>query len=153
MRVSKLVAGLAAVSVLGLGLFAGSVIGSDGGVDTASRLTGDFGTPQPVKLHFGPTTFARAKHKHKPKVIYGRSSSRSIAAGDSDLASVKCPKKYPVPLSVGLDSSGPGIFPGILAHPTVPNSDRSMNAAAVNMTSSPGQWVVTAVCAKGVAQG
>lgn len=153
MKISKWVAALATVSVLGLGAFAGSVIGSDGGVDVASRLTGDFGKPDPAKLHIEAGAMARAKSGGGPAVVYGFTSKRPIAAGDSDLTSITCPKKFPVPLSVGLESSGPGVFPGILAHSSSDNGKRVMLAAAVNTTQSAAKWQVTATCSKGIALG
>ncbi|MBK5117845.1 MAG: hypothetical protein JJE23_13125, partial [Thermoleophilia bacterium] len=60
----------------------------------------------------------------------------------------KCPKKFPVPISAGLETSMPGIFPGVIARS--PNVARAMVIGAVNTTATDGQWSPTIACMKGV---
>jgi hypothetical protein len=137
----------AAVALLGLGLFAGSVVGDDGSVDVAERIGGDFGEPidQTATPARSPRAVAAAKAK-KPKVLHGSGQPIMLGSGENSSVSLQCPKKYPVPISAGLDTSIPGIFPGIIRRSSL---NRAMLVAAINTTRTTGQWTPTIVCMKG----
>jgi hypothetical protein len=147
-------AGAAAIAVAfaGIGVAAGTVMSSDGSVEIGDRLDGDYGPPETVRLE-APATRATAEasgKKKQPKVIHGSGSERVVSANSNDSISLICPKKYPVPLSAGLSTDAPGVFPGII--------ERSVDApgmfvAVVNLTTNDIAWRPTAVCAKGMKEG
>jgi hypothetical protein len=135
------------------GIFAGSVIGGDGSIDTADRIGGDYSDPIVQQLDATGTkrvagTAGKAK---KPKVIYGTGEVTSVDPEGNSTISLICPKKYPVPLSAGLDTSIAGIFPGRITRSD--SAPRAMLVAVVNTTKEAGEWTPTAVCAKGMKEG
>jgi hypothetical protein len=148
MRITHSALLVGAVALLGLGLFAGSVAGDDGGIDVADRLGGGFGDPiEQVATLDGPARAETAAKRKKPKVLHGRGQAIELAGGANSLISLQCPKKYPVPVSAGLDTSIAGIFPGIITRDDRP---RAMLVAAVNATDRAGRWTATMACMKGV---
>jgi hypothetical protein len=151
----KTAAGVAAVAATfaGLGLAAGTVVSSDGSVEVGDRLTGDYGPPETVRLEVPATrTTAEAsgKKRRKPVVIHGFGNNRTVAGGGTDSISLLCPKKFPVPLSAGLSTEAPGVFPGIIERDV---DEPGMFVAVVNVTNADIDWRPTAVCAKGMKEG
>ena len=53
-----------------------------------------------------------------------------------------------MPLAAGIETSVPGIFPGILSHDG--DKPRAMLVAAVNTLDGPGQFRAASTCAKGI---
>jgi hypothetical protein len=149
----KATAGVAAALALtGLGVAAGTVIGSDGSAELADRISGDYGPAEEVRVEI-PAARAQAesaKKAKKPRVIHGVGATRTVPAGDSDTVSLICPTKFPVPLSGGLRTSAPGIFPGVIERST---SGPGMFIAVVNISNAELSWEPTAACAKGMKEG
>jgi hypothetical protein len=135
-----------------IGVAAGTVIGSDGSADIGDRLTGGFAAPETVHVQI-PDGRAKAEasgKKKKPVVIHGSGSNRTVAANGNDSISLICPDKFPVPLSAGLSTEAPGVFPGIIERSVTGNG---MFVAVVNITNSDIEWRPTAACAKGMKEG
>ena len=144
--------GAIAVAFTGIGLAAGTVIGSDGSAEVGDRLSAGFGPPETVQLEV-PATRARADtagKTKKPKVIHGFGNNRTVPANGNDSISLLCPKKFPVPLSAGLSTEAPGVFPGIIERDV---DEPGMFVAVVNITTNDIAWRPTAVCAKGMKEG
>ncbi len=136
-----------ALTLLGLGLFAGTVIGGDGSVETTDRLDPP---GEPVTQTARSTTGASVAAKRgakKPKVTHGRGQPIEIGPGETNAISLRCPRKFPVPLSAGLDTSSAGIFPNAIYRD--PDAKRAMLVAATNVTADAGQWTATSACMKG----
>jgi hypothetical protein len=136
-----------ALALRGLGLFAGTVLGGDGSVETADRLEapGDT-TIQTARSLSGPVTAGKRGAK-KPKVVHGRGQPIAIDSRETNAISLRCPKKFPVPLSAGLDTSAAGIFPNAIYRD--PDAKRAMLVIATNTTEAAGQWTATSACMKG----
>ncbi len=146
-RNSSLAAG--ALALVGLGLFAGSVIGGDGSVATVDRLGPLPGSEEAVvqvaRGDSGAT--AAGKRSQKPSVRHGFGQPIDIAPGESSAISLKCPKKFPVPLSGGLDVSDSGVVVNAILRDS---RKRAMLVIATNTSEAAAQWTAASVCAKGV---
>lgn len=132
-----------------IGVAAGTVIGSDGSVDVADRMSGEFGPPDTVRLQATDTRAAveTSGKKKKPVVLHGSGSFRTVSSGDADSVTLICPSKYPVPLSAGLSTPEPGIVPGAIERST---SASGMFVGVINLSGSTLEWAPTAACAKGM---
>ena len=137
----------AAAALLTLGLSVGASIGDDGTNAVAERLSGDYGEPIVQRLVVPDRRASTAKKRKKPIVLHGTGSPVDIAAGEESIVALKCPKKYPVPISAGLETSIPGIFPGIITRS--PDVKRAMTVGVSNETMTDGKWLPTAACMKG----
>lgn len=132
---------------LGLGLFAGTVVGGDGSAETADRLDARGETTAQTARSVGGPAAAGKRSAKKPKVVHGRGQPIEIGAGETNAISLRCPKKFPVPLSAGLDTSAAGIFANAIYRD--PDAKRAMLVIATNTTDAPGQWTATSACMKG----
>jgi hypothetical protein len=156
---SKALAVAAAAALVGSGLLAGTVIGEDGANAVAERLAGDFGAPRLEQAKPAPgqerdATAAKKKGNKrkrkpkKPKVLHGFGSPVEVAGEASDAVALRCPKRYPVPVSAGLATEDPGIFPGYIGRAF--EFQRAMLVAVVNTTTESASWTPTIVCMRGV---
>jgi hypothetical protein len=141
-----------AVAFAGIGVAAGTVMSSDGSVEIGDTLGGGYGPPDAVHIRVEESRAAAGASgkKKKPVVIHGFGSDRVVAANGNDTTHLICPSKYPVPLSAGLSTEAPGVFPGIIERS---NDGPGMFVAVVNITTSDITWRPTAVCAKGMKEG
>lgn len=138
-----------ATVLLTLGLSVGASIGDDGTNSVTDRLAGEFGKPAVQRVSSPSARAVTGGKKSKPKVLHGSGAVVDLAPGAESLIALKCPKKFPVPISAGLETSMPGIFPGVIARS--PNVARAMVVGAVNTTeATDGQWSPTIACMKGV---
>lgn len=161
----KTMATVAVVALVGSGLVAGSVIGDEGANTIAEELGRDFGDPvvqqaTPEGAQAGSRAGASKKRKKarkpkKPKVIHGAGRPVPVGAGESSVVALRCPKRFPVPMSAGLataDPAAPEEAPLVFAdyigrYFPVP---RAMLVAVVNTGEQPAEWTPTVVCMKGV---
>lgn len=153
MRLRKLAALAAGAALAGSGLLAGTVIGGDGSNAVVDRLPGslELGAADTDRLHArAARAEAAGKRRRRPKVVHGFGSDREIAAGEIDAVSLRCPNKFPVPISGGLDASIAGIFPGAIFRD--PRNARSMLIGVANVADEAGFWRPAAACMKGVKQ-
>lgn len=152
MRLRRLAALAAGAALAGSGVLAGTVIGGDGSNEVVDRLPGslELSDADVDRIDVRTARVEAAGKRGKPKVIHGFGSARDVAAGDIDAVSLKCPKKFPVPISGGLEADV-GIFPGaIFANPSV---KRSMLVGVANTVDEDGIWRPAAACMKGVKLG
>lgn len=152
MSSSKLTAAAAAIALVGSGLLAGSVIGGDGSGPAADRIPPAFGAPieqrAEIDLPAPGRALAKSKRTKKPRVVHGSGRPIEVAAGAASSVALRCPKRYPVPVSAGLATDAPGIFPGEIGR--FFESPRAMLVAVVNRSERDGSWAATIVCMKGV---
>jgi hypothetical protein len=86
-----------------------------------------------------------------PQIRHFTANARTVAAGDADLVRVKCPKKFPNPITGGAFTSGPGLAVMNLSrkNPGGATKARSEYVAVGNV--NPGgtvQWKPEVTCGK-----
>lgn len=138
-----------ATVLLTLGLSVGASIGGDGSNGVADRLAGHFGEPtvQRVSTVSARAETAARKKQSKPTVLHGIGRIVDLPVGANSLIALKCPKKFPVPISAGLETSIPGIVAGVISRSR--DVRRAMVVGAVNVLDIDGQWAPTIACMKG----
>lgn len=151
---------LALIAGLLAGAFATEVVGADDANDPAERIAGSFQRPLEQRARAAGTPVGPARPAtrrsarsaltaggRRPKVLHGAGQPVTLAGGETSSISLRCPRRYPVPISAGLESSIPGIFPGLITRD--PQGRRAMLVGAVNQTAGEGQWRATIVCLRG----
>ncbi len=139
------------LTMLGLGAFAGSVIGGDGPADRLAPALADPVSQVAVLEHPGTEagTASRKRKAKRPKVLHGSGEPLEIAAGQTSAVSLRCPGRR-VPLSAGHDADVGGIFAGAVLRDT---KKRSMLVVVTNTGPDEGRWAATIACMKGVKEG
>ena len=152
MKLARTIPTIAAATVVGGGLLAASVPGDDGSVGVGERLAGPF--PPPVSQLAAPaqpgSAAAARRRTRRPRVLHGVGQPVALAAGGTGAIALRCPRRFKVPISAGIESSIPGIFAGRLTR--APDTPRAMVVGAVNTTDTSGEWTATIVCMRGAAE-
>jgi len=141
-----------AVALLALGALAGSVVGDDGAVGLADRIDADPGSPErqlarPAAPRGAAAGSRKRKRAKKPVVFHGAGQINELGPGESRAISLVCPKRFKVPVSAGLDSSG-GVYASSLTRYF--GTPRAMLIAVVNPTGEAHEFRATSVCMKRV---
>jgi len=137
------------------GVFAGTVIGDDGGTQLTERLQpGGFDqatSETELAGAFERSAIASAGGK-KITILKGSSTPRTVTGSGVDSITLRCPNKHSA-LSAGFDTSEPGVVPGALA-PALKNNGkidtRGIFVGVISLTTTDIDWRAWVTCAKGV---
>lgn len=161
---SKALVAVAVVALVGSGLVAGSVIGGESTNTIAEELGRDFGEPvvqratpegaqAAIRAGAGKKR-KKARKPKKPKVIHGAGRPIPVGPGESSVVALRCPRRFPVPMSAGLATvdpaapdQAPHVFPDYIGRYF--EIRRAMLVAVVNTGGQGAEWTPTIVCMKG----
>jgi hypothetical protein len=113
------------------------------------------GAPARSATHAAKKRRKKARKPKKPKVIHGSGSAIPVGPRESSVVALRCPKRFPVPVSAGLatvNPEAPDQAPNVFAdyigrYFEIP---RAMLVAVVNTGEQGAEWTPTVVCMKGV---
>jgi hypothetical protein len=146
----KVVALALAACAFGVGAFVGTGLGS-GRSSWSSVATAMPEHASPA----GKLSARRGGGGNAPRIKHFLADTRSVAAGDAELVRVKCPKKFPNPITGGAFTSGPGLALMNMSreNPGGETKPRSIYVAVGNVNSTGGQdWKPEVTCGKHIKQ-